>query len=240
MNYSERIHKTAELLVPGTVLADIGCDHGYMGILSVASGKFRKVYACDVAEGPLSRARKNIREAGMEEQIRTILSDGFACVPSDTDAAVICGMGGLLIRRILEDGESTVNELRQIVLGPHSEQYELRSYILRQTGFGILRETTLKDGGRFYTLLDLRPLKDLPENVSSFYADAFSLEYGCDENQTDPEAYRNYLRNEYQKLSAALQKMELGRSAEAAEKKTEFRLKLNALEQRFKTPEAAV
>ena len=47
-------------MVQGSVACDIGTDHAWLPIYLVQSGKCERAYACDIAEGPLSFARKNL------------------------------------------------------------------------------------------------------------------------------------------------------------------------------------
>ena len=87
------------------VVADVGCDHAYVSIALVARRIARKVIAMDVRKGPLAIAADNINEAGLTERIELRLGDGLAMLRRDeADAIVIAGMGGLLTKRILEQG----------------------------------------------------------------------------------------------------------------------------------------
>ena len=51
------------------IVADIGCDHGFVSIYMVQNGLADKMIAMDVAEGPLSTAKANVLEAGVSEKI---------------------------------------------------------------------------------------------------------------------------------------------------------------------------
>lgn len=57
---SSRLHRVADMITPGRIVADIGTDHGYIPIYEVLTGRAGYAYACDVAEGPLGRARDNV------------------------------------------------------------------------------------------------------------------------------------------------------------------------------------
>jgi tRNA (adenine22-N1)-methyltransferase len=60
MQLSKRLSAVAELVTPGSRLADVGCDHGYISIALVKAGIIPSAIAMDVNEGPLMRARQNI------------------------------------------------------------------------------------------------------------------------------------------------------------------------------------
>jgi len=221
MKYSQRILKTVDLMIPGDCLADIGCDHGYMSILAAEKNLFEKVYACDINNGPLSRAGTNIARSGLEEKISTVLSDGFADVPSDVTSSVICGMGGLLIRRILSVAFNRHLSFQQLILGPHSEVYELRCFILQETDYDIVRETAVFDSGKHYVLMDVRP--KAVRNERSFYLTQEDLRLGTAVNQTDPDAYMEYLSYLLCKTEKALEMCGSGSKDKSLERAEQLR-----------------
>ena len=92
MKENLRLKKIAEMISKGMIVADIGTDHAFLPIMLVQNGISDRVYACDVAEGPLKGARENIAKSGLSDRISTILTDGLHDVPMDTDCVVIAGM----------------------------------------------------------------------------------------------------------------------------------------------------
>ena len=77
MELSKRLEAVASLADPGETVADVGCDHGYVGIWLIQQKLFSKVIAMDVRPGPLEAARKNIQLYQVEDQIEIRLSDGL-------------------------------------------------------------------------------------------------------------------------------------------------------------------
>ena len=80
MELSKRLFMTASMVERGSIVADVGCDHGYTAIYLVQNGICPRVLAMDVNEGPLARAREHIREAGLSAYIETRLSDGLSAM----------------------------------------------------------------------------------------------------------------------------------------------------------------
>ena len=74
---NQRILEIAEMVDQGAVLADIGTDHGQLCIVLAEKHWIKRAYACDVAHGPLCAAQKNIQSAGVEDRVKTMLSNGF-------------------------------------------------------------------------------------------------------------------------------------------------------------------
>ena len=74
---SRRMQMVADMVSKGNVLADIGCDHGFVSIYLLENGICPKVIAMDVNEGPLLRAKEHIEERGLSSYIDVRLSDGM-------------------------------------------------------------------------------------------------------------------------------------------------------------------
>ena len=109
MELSKRLQAVADLVTADYKLADIGTDHAYIPICLIQQKKIAEAVALDVNEGPLQRAEEHIRENGLEAEIETRLSNGFqALQPGEVRSAVIAGMGGGLVIRILTEGEEVV------------------------------------------------------------------------------------------------------------------------------------
>ena len=67
MDLSLRLEKIASFVEAGSVVADIGTDHGYLPICLVQRGISPKAYAFDLRRGPLERARDHIAQAGLQD-----------------------------------------------------------------------------------------------------------------------------------------------------------------------------
>ena len=117
--------------VDGNVVADIGCDHGYIPLWCVQD-KGIKAYACDVASKPLERARALFKQE--EADIPCLLMDGIEGLPGDVDQIVIAGMGGQLIEHILERSKARAMRLDSMILSPHKDVHLLRSYLRKADG----------------------------------------------------------------------------------------------------------
>ena len=98
MKLSKRLQACAALVTPGCRLADIGCDHGYIPVYLVQSGRITAAIASDINERPLSACRSLVAQCGYEAQITCVLSDGTEKLDLDAvDDLLLAGMGGELI-----------------------------------------------------------------------------------------------------------------------------------------------
>ena len=75
---SNRLLLCAALVPPCRVTADVGTDHGYLGIHLLRSGVCGRVIAADLREKPLASARANAAAFGIR---------ALCCAPRDLPAA---------------------------------------------------------------------------------------------------------------------------------------------------------
>ena len=120
-------------------VADIGTDHAYIPIELVENGKVEYAIAADVREGPLKIASSNIEKHGLTDKIEVRLGDGLSVLtPGEADIIIIAGMGGILIKDIIE-ANTEIAKSSVLVLQPMNSQYELRKWLI-SNGFTVLSE----------------------------------------------------------------------------------------------------
>ncbi len=155
---SERLSCIADLVPEGSRLADVGCDHGYLSINLLQTGKIAASWCLDINEGPLNRAREHAGAENLQDNINFLRSDGLFKMPSgEVDTVVIAGMGGALVTRIMEQCPPAVkSEIKTWILSPQSEIKEFRQK-LREDSYRIIEERVLKDEGKFYFVMKVVP-----------------------------------------------------------------------------------
>lgn len=158
---SDRLMRCAECISGGIRVADIGCDHGYLGIYLLSTGRASSVIAADVNDGPLQSAMRNALKFGVGQNMRFYLSDGARNIPRDFDVMICAGMGGDTIIHILEDAPWLQNAQYRLVLQCQSKTPILRRY-LSEKGWYIAGESILQDGKFLYTVMDVRWRPDAP------------------------------------------------------------------------------
>ena len=153
MQLSKRLSAVAKLVTPGSRLADVGCDHGYIPIALVKSGKVPSALAMDVNEGPLMRARQNIESFAAAQYIETRLSDGLEALrPGEADSLILAGMGGSLMIRILEEGSEVLQTVKEMILQPQSEIACVRRWLFRH-GYATEAEDMVYEDGKYYMII---------------------------------------------------------------------------------------
>ncbi len=154
MKLSKRLEKIISFVETGALIADVGCDHGFVPIELIKRGTVQKAAALDVNREPLEKARENALKAGTSDRISFYLSNGLEKLPVGTaDTVIIAGMGGILMARILEEApEELMKEIKSFILAPQSEYEHFRHY-LAENGFAIDDEALIKEDGKFYPII---------------------------------------------------------------------------------------
>ena len=151
---SRRLEAACRFVNPDDRVADIGCDHGYLGIYLLKNNIASFVYASDINEGPLNAAVFNSEKFGVRDRMQFFLSDGAKKIPRDFDTMVCCGMGGDTMISILEASSWLRNSKYRLILQCQSKRPELRRY-LSENGWFIREESVLKDGKFLYTVMEV-------------------------------------------------------------------------------------
>ena len=143
--------KAIAKLVKGKIIADVGCDHGYLSIYLALTKKVF-VYAADLRKNPLKIAQENAKKYNVIENIKFILSDGLKNLPKNYDCVVLAGMGGKLIQRIVFEEDFIKNENVKIIIQPQSFLYQTRINLFIN-GFEIEKEVLVFEKNKSYVIL---------------------------------------------------------------------------------------
>jgi tRNA (adenine22-N1)-methyltransferase len=156
MQLSKRLEAVASMVTPGSRVADIGCDHAYTAIYLVKERISPFVVAMDINQGPLDRAKENIKRYGVEDKITIRKSDGIKELKAgEVDTILIAGMGGRLMIQILTGNINVVSAAKELILQPQSEIHLVRK-TLKELGYIIIKESMLKEEGKYYVVMKLR------------------------------------------------------------------------------------
>ncbi len=153
---SNRLLACCDYIELGDRVADIGCDHGYLGIHLLRSGIANRVIASDIKEAPLQSAIRNAEKFGVRDKMHFFLSNGALNISRDFDVLVCAGMGADTIISILQGAPWLKSGDYRLILQCQSKRPELRQW-LQQSGYRIQRETLAKDGKFVYSIMEVVP-----------------------------------------------------------------------------------
>ena len=186
---SDRLAAIAYMIDKNKVVFDVGSDHGLLPCFLVESEISPKVYAGDIAEGPLSNAKENIEKRGLKDRVIPVLSDGLAKANDDVDVVVISGMGYHTIIHILDNSE--IDRYQYFLIQSNTDVDLLRKYI-SDHGFTIEDERIVHED--FYYQI-IKFSADLHEPYSEL-----EIKYGPILLKKRDHIFLDYLRDKKNKL----------------------------------------
>ncbi|MBQ7467036.1 MAG: SAM-dependent methyltransferase [Clostridia bacterium] len=151
MRALKRLIAIADLIDDAETVADIGCDHGYLGKMLVKSGKSKKIIAIDINSQSLAKTEKLAKKCHIQDKIEARLGDGLKPLQDgETDTVVIAGLGGHTIVDILKQKE--LLGVKEYVFQPAQKSDFLKIY-LQQNKFKIICDFIVKDKNKFYNIV---------------------------------------------------------------------------------------
>ena len=153
MGISYRLKKIAGMVTPGYVVADIGTDHGYVPLFLLKEGIIPKAIGVDTSRGSIDKAGENAERFGLSDRLDLRCSDGLKDIrPGEAQCIIICGMGGILMERILREGRDAALSAMEIIVSPHRD-LELVVKFLEDNGFDIVSDETIEDRKKTYHII---------------------------------------------------------------------------------------
>ena len=219
---SRRMRALEQLVSPCNVLADVGCDHGFLAICFVQTKRAERAIAMDVRPGPLERAREHVERYGCGDRIALRLSDGLEALnPGEADAILIAGMGGGTILHILGDGWEKARTAKELILQPQSEIAKVREFLL-QNGYQIVQEEMVLDEGKYYPMMRVVPSKESEREKW----DETQLRYGKLLLEMRHPILEQYLKREEQLKAEILEKLDHQRGEHITKRQAELKEEL--------------
>ena len=151
MTLSKRLQAIYDM-VPYSVTADIGSDHGKLMIALFNDGKIPKGYAVENKKGPYDRLVKALKSVNIDEDVVPLFSDGISELPTSVSTIVLAGMGGDTILKILTSHKEKLKLVQTIIIDAHSNTPKLRKEI-SEMGFVIADEKVVEEDKIYYEII---------------------------------------------------------------------------------------
>lgn len=146
----KRLEQIVNYINKNDIVADIGCDHGYLLKMAIEQNNISKCYAIDNKQGPLNNAKKNLQYF---QNVEYILSDGLKNVnKEDINCAVIAGMGGILITKIINDSLDKFKKINKIIIAANRNMEKVREF-LSTNKFKIVDESIVYEDEKYYEII---------------------------------------------------------------------------------------
>ncbi len=175
ISLSPRLQACYNFIKPGERVADIGCDHGYLGISLIRNNVATFVIAADIRKMPLESAINNAERFGVKDKMAFFLSDGTENIPRDFDVLVCAGMGGDTMVSILDNAPWLKGKHYRLILQCQTRVHTLRKY-LSDNNWRIQSEVLVRDGKFIYTVMEVTFGADIPLSEGQCYFPAVLFE----------------------------------------------------------------
>ncbi|MEM9457238.1 MAG: class I SAM-dependent methyltransferase [Myxococcota bacterium] len=199
---SARLHAIANAIPAGARVADVGTDHAQLLAWLHAAGRITRGIGIDRRPGPLAQARHTLHTTNTVG-VELRLGDGLTPLrPDEVDTAVLAGLGGLTMVRLLEAAPAIVERLTGLVLQPNTDWTEVRRFIARR-GWSLEDESMVEDRNKFYVVLRVDPRPGPPLRWSED-----ELLLGPLLLLTRPPAHTAWIHHELRRIDRALHRIE--------------------------------
>ncbi|MGJ9456988.1 tRNA (adenine(22)-N(1))-methyltransferase [Oceanobacillus sp. CF4.6] len=153
LKLSNRLLTAASFLPNGAYFADIGSDHAYLPCYVCLSDPTAKAIAGEINEGPFDSAKATIRTYNLNEQVDVRLGDGLEVLQQEeVSQIIIAGMGGSLIKTILEKGKSKLSRVERIIAQPNVDARNVRRWFY-ENDYILTHEAILDENDHIYEVL---------------------------------------------------------------------------------------
>lgn len=226
MKISPRLLAIEYFVKDHSIVADIGTDHGYIPVYLIKNNTSKKVIGTDISKGSLDKAIQYVKELGYEDYIDTRLGNGLEVLkPYEVDTVILAGMGGTLIKDILEKDMEIAKTINNFIFQPMIATKELRKYLYKNN-FKIIDEKIVKEDERYYEIIYAIWGKDYVED---------EIYYEVSERLVDKKdpILKEFLEFKIQEIENILEKLEEKTTEKANERKEELFFKLKKYEEVF-------
>lgn len=150
---SKRLKLIASYLPDQANFADIGSDHAYLPCYICLYDRHARAIAGELNKGPFLRATQHVADCKLSNQIEVIQGNGLHVLHDhQVDQVVIAGMGGTLIRSILEEGIAYLTDVKRIIVQPNVEAPTVRKWF-HENNYVLVAEEIIKEDGHIYEIL---------------------------------------------------------------------------------------
>jgi tRNA (adenine22-N1)-methyltransferase len=154
MKLSKRLETVASHIPKDAVFADIGSDHAYLPCFSILQGIAKTAIAGEITDGPFISAKKQVMKCELSDYISVRQGDGLSVIEKGeaVDCITIAGMGGGLIRKILEEGSAKLSGVQRLVLQPNIHAIYIRQWMLDHN-WELIDEEIIEEDNKIYEIL---------------------------------------------------------------------------------------
>ena len=184
---AKRLEVISELVTHSRCTADIGTDHGIVPLKLIDSHRADKVIATDVSAPSLNKTQKKVASNHLDSKIITRLGNGLDPINKDEcDTIIIAGMGGLLIKDILNRGVNKI-ENATLILQPMNNAHFVRMF-LEFSDYKITKEMIVFENNHYYQIIVAEPGNMKIDDPIDYWV-------GCKSARKSDAVFENFIKS---------------------------------------------
>ncbi len=234
LKLSKRLETVAGFIPKGAIFADIGSDHAYLPCYSVLQETAKGAIAGEITDGPYQSAKSQVEKCELSHKISVRKGDGLSVLKAEDpiDCITIAGMGGSLIKKILEEGKEKLSGVTRLILQPNIHAIYIREWLI-DNGWELLEEDIIEEDEKIYEVLVAE--KGEPKRPYDTFTFEAGLLLGPILAKEKSETFLSKWSGELSHLKSIIQQLEqAGHSYENSEKYQEIIKQIKLIEEVLK------
>lgn len=135
-------------------VADIGCDHGQVGVELIKKYDLKKIINTDISDKCLKKAEDLFMLAGISQFYDGRVGSGLEPIlNSEVDCIIIAGMGGDLIVDIIKNDLDKSRSFNNFIVQPMTSPDKVRKEFIKM-GYGIKKDLCVIEDKKFYFIIE--------------------------------------------------------------------------------------
>lgn len=177
-------------------VADIGCDHGQVGVELLKSTDVKHIISTDISENCLKKSEFLFTSAGFKSEYDGRVGDGLKTLENgEVDTIIIAGMGGDLIKDIVTYDRDKTLSFKNFIIQPMTNPDVVRKTFY-ELGFGIEKDLIVIEGNKYYFLMKFSSSTSIKHEEDWFYTSSLLRD--------SIETYKEYLKFNLNKNNAII------------------------------------
>ena len=196
-----KLETIVELASKAKTVADIGCDHGKVGLYLFKNGNLKRLIATDISPKCLQKSNDLFKDKSYDYEGR--VGDGLIPIKNnEVDTIILAGMGGELIRDILLNDIEKTNSFNEFIVCPHTSPDLIRKTFC-ELNYNRVKDIIVREDDKYYFIMKYvkSDKDDLIQNEDDYlYPNSLKLQ--------NPILFCEYIEHELEVKRTILEKIE--------------------------------
>ncbi|MFA5583718.1 MAG: tRNA (adenine(22)-N(1))-methyltransferase TrmK [Bacteriovoracaceae bacterium] len=150
---SKRLSCFAQFYTNQSIIWDVGCDHGHLGLSFLNHSASPMIHLVDPSQSVITSLIKKVQDSDIPRtKVFHQKGQDIILQESASHFIFIAGMGGPEIIKILENLLPQMKESDRVLISPHTKVLDVRSFLISK-GAWLHQEGVLCEGGIWYPYL---------------------------------------------------------------------------------------